>query len=47
MHTSFKADIASTTSFVKVLPAPDDPINIVGFMVYQNTTDEMIGTLHV
>ncbi|KAJ0586474.1 hypothetical protein HanIR_Chr04g0152301 [Helianthus annuus] len=30
--TSLKDDIASTTSLVKVCPAPDDPINTVGLI---------------
>lgn len=31
-YTSLYDAMASTTSFVKVLPAPDDPINTVGLM---------------
>lgn len=31
-NTSLKDDIASITSFVNVLPAPDDPINTVGLI---------------
>lgn len=33
-HTSFNVAIASTTSLVKVRPAPDDPIKTVGFKAY-------------
>lgn len=42
-----KDAIAPTTSFVKVLPAPDDPINTVGLMACQNTTDKKTHSLTV
>ena len=37
-NTSLKDVIASITSFVNVLPAPDDPIKTVGLIAWQSTT---------
>lgn len=39
-YTSFKDAMASMTSFVKVLPTPDDPINTVGLIAWGVTSDE-------